>query len=190
MFMSVDLPAPFSPRSAWISPRRSAVSIAAFARVPVGNSFVIPRISRTGGWSVMRSARDERADPGAPAPSGAPTPEAGPLDLDSLATHSLGDGLQLPGCHVRDRLLELVFESGGNRVQVADRRGADTAVGGVVHEVAGLLAFVLEALDRIASGVLQVLFGAGDDAGLGVRKGLPLIDVHADSPDLRAARGA
>src|SRR5207253_2816457 len=134
MFMSVDLPAPFSPSSAWISPRRTSRSIASFASVPVGNRFVIPRISRTGGWSLMRSSRDERADPGAPAPSGAPTPEAGPLDLDSLATSALGDRLQLPGCHVRGRLLDLVFESGRNGVEVADHRRADAGVGGVVGE--------------------------------------------------------
>ena len=70
MFMSVDLPAPFSPSSAWISPSRRSRSTASFASVPVGKRFVMPRISRTGGTSLMGSSCDERADP-----------EAGPLAL-------------------------------------------------------------------------------------------------------------
>src|SRR3954470_9921537 len=43
--MSVDLPAPFSPSSAWISPRRSSKSIASFA-TSEPNRLVIPRSSR------------------------------------------------------------------------------------------------------------------------------------------------
>src|SRR6266550_6380332 len=179
MFMSVDLPAPFSPSNAWISPRRRSRSIASFARVPVGNRFVIPRISRTDGWSLMRSSRDERADP-----------SAGPLDLDSFATCALGDRLELPGCHVRGRLLELVLEPRRNGVEVADHGCADAAVRGVVDEVSGLLALVFEALDPVPYRDLQMLFGTRDDAGLGIGKGEVLIDVYADAIDLRAARGA
>src|SRR5439155_21362725 len=134
MFMSVDLPAPFSPSNAWSSPRRRSRSIASFARVPVGNRLVIPRISRTDGWSLMRSSRDERADP-----------SAGPLDLDSFATCALGDRLQLPGCHVRGRLLELVLNTGRNGGEVVDQVLADAAVRGLVDEVSCLLGFVVEA---------------------------------------------
>ena len=40
MFISVDLPAPFSPSSAWTSPRRSSKSTWSLATMP-GNGFVI-----------------------------------------------------------------------------------------------------------------------------------------------------
>src|SRR5580765_5050137 len=52
MFISVDLPAPFSPRSAWISPRPRSKSTASFASTP-GNRFVMPRSSRTGAASAI-----------------------------------------------------------------------------------------------------------------------------------------
>ena len=45
--MSVDLPAPFSPSSAWISPRFSSNSIALFA-TSEPKRLVIPRSSRAG----------------------------------------------------------------------------------------------------------------------------------------------
>src|SRR5947199_654102 len=51
MFISVDLPAPFSPRSAWTSPSRRSKSMWSLARMP-GNRFVIPRSSRTGPSSM------------------------------------------------------------------------------------------------------------------------------------------
>src|SRR3954452_25111886 len=47
MFISVDLPAPFSPRSVCTSPRRSWKSTWSLATIP-GKRFVIPRSSRTG----------------------------------------------------------------------------------------------------------------------------------------------
>src|SRR5712692_10002964 len=103
--------------------------------------------------------------PWGPCPIGGPTPEASPLDLDSLAISVLGDGLQLPGCHVRRRLLDLVFEARRDGIEVADLRCADAGVGGVVREVPCLLAFVLEALDPVPDRDLEVLFGARDDAG-------------------------
>src|SRR5579862_3905787 len=46
MFISVDLPAPFSPSNACTSPRRTSRSTSSLATVP-GNSFRTPRISRT-----------------------------------------------------------------------------------------------------------------------------------------------
>src|SRR5438874_9664804 len=46
MFMSVDLPAPFSPRSACTSPRRTSNETPSFATTP-GNSLRMSRISRT-----------------------------------------------------------------------------------------------------------------------------------------------
>src|SRR6266498_1865320 len=47
MFISVDLPAPFSPSNACTSPLRRSKSTWSFASTP-GNRFVIPRSSRTG----------------------------------------------------------------------------------------------------------------------------------------------
>src|SRR5947199_3190898 len=46
MFISVDFPAPFSPRSACTSPRRRSKSTWSLATMP-GKRLVIPRISRT-----------------------------------------------------------------------------------------------------------------------------------------------
>src|SRR5208337_456518 len=48
--MSVDLPAPFSPTSAWISPGAKEISTASRAVTP-GKRFVSPFISRSGGRS-------------------------------------------------------------------------------------------------------------------------------------------
>src|SRR6266566_9470875 len=44
MFISVDLPAPFSPTSAWISPARTSRSTWSLATTP-GKAFVMPRSS-------------------------------------------------------------------------------------------------------------------------------------------------
>src|SRR5437773_1113650 len=122
-------------------------------------------------------------------PSG-PTECGRPARSRLAATCALGDRLQLPGCHVRRRLLDLVFKTCRNGVEVPDHRGPDAAVRGVVRVVARLLAFVLEALDPVPDRDLQVLFGAGDDAGLGIGKRQVLIHVNADAVDFRAACGA
>src|SRR4249919_1955645 len=53
MFISVDLPAPFSPRSACTSPRRRSKSMWSLASTP-GNCLVIPRSSSTRGSSAIR----------------------------------------------------------------------------------------------------------------------------------------
>ena len=51
MFISVVLPAPFSPRSAWISPRRTSRSMWSLATTP-GKRLVTPRISSAAGRAV------------------------------------------------------------------------------------------------------------------------------------------
>src|SRR5262245_2709222 len=53
--MSVVFPAPFSPRSAWTSPRRRSRSTWSLATTP-GKRFVIPRSSRTTPWGSVTSA--------------------------------------------------------------------------------------------------------------------------------------
>src|SRR5688572_28876719 len=49
--MSVDLPAPFSPTRAWISPGRRSNETSSSARTP-GKVFVMPRISSRGAESA------------------------------------------------------------------------------------------------------------------------------------------
>src|SRR3954466_9429876 len=62
MFISVDLPAPFSPSSACTSLLRRSKSTLSFASTP-GNRFVIPRSSRSGATAIaaMLSRRAEAA---------------------------------------------------------------------------------------------------------------------------------
>src|SRR6266446_3212118 len=73
MFISVDLPAPFSPSSAWTSPGKRSKSIPSLATTP-GKRFVIDRSSRIGPSFIRshsmaaREGRNRRA-----APLGAPT---------------------------------------------------------------------------------------------------------------------
>src|SRR5438067_1805072 len=57
MFISVDLPAPFSPSSACTSPGRSSKSTRSSATTP-GNRFVMPRISRTVAASTAHDSKD------------------------------------------------------------------------------------------------------------------------------------
>src|SRR5207245_2075825 len=94
----------------------------------------------------------------------------------------------------RDEAVEDVHERRLARAVLAEQRVdlafAEVEVDRVVHVIAGLLALVLEALDRVTRRVLQVLLGARDDAGLRVRQGQVLVDVDADAPDLRVARRA
>src|SRR4029453_9431878 len=65
MFISVDLPAPFSPSRAWTSPPRTSRSTWSLARTP-GNCFVIPRSSRTGGSVTTRRSYAEGGPCGPP----------------------------------------------------------------------------------------------------------------------------
>src|SRR5437660_1768181 len=55
MFISVDLPAPFSPSSACTSPCRRSRLTLSFASTP-GNRFVIPRSSRRGASAIARAS--------------------------------------------------------------------------------------------------------------------------------------
>ena len=55
MFIRVDFPAPFSPRSAWTSPGRTSRSIPSFATTP-GYRFVMPRISSAGAVTISVTA--------------------------------------------------------------------------------------------------------------------------------------
>src|SRR5262245_17132034 len=61
-FINVDLPAPFSPTSAWIVPGRTASDTPRSTRW-LSYSFVMPRSSRTG-WLMCGAAVGERRSVG------------------------------------------------------------------------------------------------------------------------------
>jgi hypothetical protein len=61
-FISVDLPAPFSPSRQWTSPRRSVRSIASLASTP-GKRLVTPRASRTTSATSASSGGESVAGP-------------------------------------------------------------------------------------------------------------------------------
>src|SRR5919201_6612592 len=171
MFISVVLPAPFSPRRAWISPARTSKLMSSLARTP-GKRLVMPRISSAGGRSVMCSRC------GGPATAGPPPAHARSFER-----------VERPRLHVGDRLVDLRLKAGRRR-DVADRRDADAAIARVIGEVATLQALVLPTFERVVDRALQVLLSARDDAALGIRERVVLVDVDPDAPDLRAARGA
>src|SRR5690625_1501865 len=60
--MNVDLPAPFSPTTAWTSPRLTVRSTSVSARTP-GNVLVIRRIWRIGGCVAMGAPRSRMGRP-------------------------------------------------------------------------------------------------------------------------------
>src|SRR5205807_6176291 len=67
----VDLPAPFSPRSAWISPEARSKSTAALA-TRLANRFVISRISTTAAWGIWTRRLLRVREEGLQAPWNAP----------------------------------------------------------------------------------------------------------------------
>src|SRR2546421_10750327 len=92
MFISVDLPAPFSPSSAWTSPGKRSKSIPSLATTP-GKRFVIDRSSRIGPSFIRSHSMAAREGQ---------TGEPAPLTVPTLLLRGRGD---LPG---RDQLLDLV----------------------------------------------------------------------------------
>src|SRR5688500_7850482 len=146
MFMSVDLPAPFSPSSAWISRSLRSSSMASLATVPVGKRLVMSCISRTGVLSLIVSFK-----------KGAGRPEGRPAPHHLLVRRVSRDGFELPRLHVRESCLELVLEACRDRSEVADGRKGDAVVRGVVEEVAALLALVLLPLALVTCRCLALL---------------------------------
>src|ERR671922_2022441 len=173
--MSVDLPAPFSPRSAWTSPRRTSRSMWSFARTP-GNRFVMPRSSRIG--------RSGSAIPGDPKGAG----RARPLrtDLLFLAGRRLDPA-------AGDQRLDPVRLAGvlgplGPREPRAQLAEADTAVLDAEDLVApaGEAARVrLERADRLVDGDVDLLRRARQDVPAEER----LVGVDPDAPDPALLRG-
>src|SRR5215212_5853939 len=150
--MRVDFPAPFSPSSAWISPRFSTKSIALFA-TSEPKRLVIPRSSRAGAAADIGSVGT-----GAPAL----------LDLG----RDVGDLAVLDLLHHLVDLL-LVLRAVRGDLAEADAAGLD-----IEHGVrAALEGAVLDRLDRVEDGHVDLLQRAGDD----VRAEVALVGVDADA---------
>src|SRR5919106_1394796 len=170
MLMSADLPAPFSPRSAWTSPRRSSKSTWSFARTP-GKRFVIPRSSRTTGRSLI--ARDSTARR---------TTRAGPAG--PLSSYSLETALQL-----RRRLDPAGDDQGPQLVHLRDERLRNPRIG-----LADGDAVVLQVEEQVGAALVRPPLG-GENRGLdrdvdpldGARQDVAaeelLVVVDADAPD-------
>src|SRR3954463_4658027 len=145
--MSVDLPAPFSPRSAWTSPACRSKSTPSLAAIRP-KRFVMPRSS---------SARSMRL-------------------LGPALAHRVR-GRDRP---VEDLLLDVgdlgrVLLAGG-----ADLADPDAVVLQAVHDVgAALVAVVLDGLDRVEDGHVDLLQRARDD----LRAEVALVGVDADGLD-------
>src|SRR5579884_4202949 len=174
MFISVDLPAPFSPSSAWISPRRRSKSTESFASTP-GNRFVMPRSSRTGVASSIGCGRGRAQCP--------PPSRLGPWvrrrHLDLALRDQLRDRVDLP----RDEGPVLL------RDLLAQRCVADAAIlhrerrVGVALDAAGAL---LELLDDVVDARVDLLQRRGEHEGAEE----PLVRIDADAPDVGLLRGA
>src|SRR5689334_4453854 len=116
MFISVDLPAPFSPRSACTSPGARSKLTWSLASTP-GNRLVIPRSSRSGAsdiGSIVQSCSERiRRLPGAAA-AGAPVGRPGPLCGDGRLLDGRRDALDLPGLEERELLRHRRPDGGGD----------------------------------------------------------------------------
>src|SRR4051794_34075186 len=133
--MRVDFPAPFSPSSAWISPRFSSKSIALFA-TSEPKRLVIPRSSRAG------------AAPG--------MVRCAPL------LHRVGD-LDVAVLDVLLGLLDLGLELGSLRRDLADAHAAGLQVEDRVRAALELVG--LGVLDRVEHRDVDLLHRAGEDVG-------------------------
>src|SRR3954470_10492779 len=164
MFISVDLPAPFSPSSACTSPGRSSKSTRSLARTP-GNRFVIPLSSSAAGASIGRDSRDSAR-------------WACELRAADGRRHlqRARDDLLAHGVHAVDQRL---------RHLRADLAHADTVVLQIEEDVAppGELAGA-----DVADGVVDADIHALDAAREDVRPEEGLVAVDADPPDLLLLR--
>src|SRR5829696_9550438 len=148
MFISVDLPAPFSPRSACTSPRARSKSMWSFARMP-GNSFVIPFSSRTvGAASAIPGDSMAEATPG----------NQEPADLERRGRLQLPrDQLLLDLVHPVDELLRNLraglADADALVLEVEDRVGAALELP-VHHRFGGQEHRLVDALDGAREDVL------------------------------------
>src|SRR4030095_4011361 len=142
MFISVDLPAPFSPRRACTSPRRRSNDTPSLATTP-GKRFVMPRSSRTGRSSIRGDCTAARG--------------AGQVLL-----HGRRDVRDLPGGDVV--LGGLPFRDEAARPLGGELAAPAAARGDVEDDVlpAGEAPLLL-VLDRLEDGVVDLLDRARED---------------------------
>src|ERR687893_167639 len=163
--MSVDLPAPFSPRRPRISPRLSLSEMLSFAFTGP-NVLVMSRISRTAGASATPAAPSWRS------PSDMRSLVDGVRDLD-LAAYDVLAGLV-------DGVLDLL---GHVAVEAPVGCEADTLLlQAAVHRLADRLLLLGGLLDRLLDGDVHALDDAREDRGL--LEALGLVRVHADGEDV------
>src|SRR6187200_465158 len=161
MFISVDFPAPFSPRSACTSPLRSSKSTPSFATTP-GNRFVIPLSSRRGASAMgVGSVRRGTSPP--------------------LTERSLSDRIRDVDFPVQDLLLVLLDGVEGLLRHIGAGLPERDAVLGEAERrhSAAREGAVLDRLDRLEDGHVDALHGAREDVVTEER----LVGVHADPPD-------
>ena len=167
MFISVDLPAPFSPSSACTSPRRTSNDTSSLATTP-GNSLRMPRISRTSSSLTAVDAIARRREGEIETPS---RPDGQVLLAQRRRRgERAGDDLRLVLVHrVDPRLWH----------RRADRADADAAVLQVEGDVRA--ARELDRTPRAGSRLdtdVRLLGRAREDA----RRDVVLVDVDADAP--------
>src|SRR5215217_6848992 len=112
MFISVDLPAPFSPRRALTSPARRSKSTLSFARTP-GNCLVMCRSSRTGGSAIPRDPNEGRR-PVRTGGGGCPPPPRSACRCGGVLLDRLGDALDLAGLEQLELRVDLGLDRGGD----------------------------------------------------------------------------
>src|SRR5436190_2528394 len=168
MFISVDLPAPFSPSSACTSPRRTSNETSSLATTP-GNSLRIPCISRTRS-SATRSHPTKKREEGRP---GSP-----PSCRAVLRKHCRNLELVMD-----DLRLELLHQLDPRRMLLRDLRGDLANADPVVLEVEDEVLPALEvALRRGHDGVVDPGVGLLDPAREDSLRDLVLVGVHPDAP--------
>src|ERR1035437_2581168 len=201
MFIRVVLPAPFSPRRAWISPRRTSRSMLSLATTP-GYRLVIPRISSAGAFprassSVMVSSIDprssecnERAAPSWRDPLGNVTNATDSRLLATPGTALGGAGRKSTGLHSGQSGVQLALDiSRECDVGVVERGDADALIGSVERLDATLGGSAGDRFDRLVHRARKMLLGRSDDALVRGGVGQILVDVHADGEDVCGAGG-
>src|SRR5436853_1739740 len=169
MFISVDLPAPFSPSSACTSPRRTSNETSSLATTP-GNSLRIPCISRTRSSATRSHPTKKREEGGA---------EARPL-LYSPVLRKHCRNLELV---MDDLRLELLHQLDPRRMLLRDLRGDLANAHPVVLEVEDEVLPTLEvAFRRSHDGVVDPGVGLLDPAREDSLRDLVLVGVHPDAP--------
>src|SRR5919204_5871465 len=175
MLISVDFPAPFSPRSACTSPRWRSKSMWSLARTP-GNCFVMPRSSRTGAPSIPRdSTAQTKGRAREPAPSNRLAAAAERRRRLELAGNDL---LLQRRDLIQPRLLEM-----RPRAELPER---DAVVLQVEDEIAAALVALpgLRAFNGEEDPDVHPLYRARED----VRPKERLVDIDADPPPLSLLR--